>query len=270
MSFYDFIEIGTSDFHTEIEKQDSKVGISIEPIKYYLDRIPTKSNCIKLNLGISNYVGTCVVHYLSEKTMKTYKFPKWVRGCNSINAPHKTVQSLCRSRGIDIDQITEKQTVEVTTLQTLMIQMNVAGVYFLKIDTEGHDIVILQKFYEELKNHRYLPHVIQFESNVLTPAEEVDKMIDLFSTVGYDVTSKGHDTVLSLNLQKANKTMYTAVPNYVIRGSNSDPPHETLEGAKQYCTAHLCSGITLEDGVYQVRNGKHIEYSKGACSWVFI
>ena len=67
MVFYDFIEIGTSDFDTEIQKNDNKCGVSIEPIKYYLDKLPNKENCIKLNMGISNYNGKCVVNYLSEK-----------------------------------------------------------------------------------------------------------------------------------------------------------------------------------------------------------
>ena len=36
---YDFIEIGTSDFDTLIEtSNDNTVGISIEPIKYYINR----------------------------------------------------------------------------------------------------------------------------------------------------------------------------------------------------------------------------------------
>ena len=39
MKHYDFIEIGTSDFDTLIESSDDNVvGLSIEPIKYYLDR----------------------------------------------------------------------------------------------------------------------------------------------------------------------------------------------------------------------------------------
>ena len=37
---YDFIEIGTSDFDTLIETSNNDtVGISIEPIKYYLDNL---------------------------------------------------------------------------------------------------------------------------------------------------------------------------------------------------------------------------------------
>jgi hypothetical protein len=55
---YDFIEIGTSCFDTLIEKSsDVKVGISIEPIKYYCDKLPNKKNVIKLNKGISDQNG---------------------------------------------------------------------------------------------------------------------------------------------------------------------------------------------------------------------
>ena len=38
-----YLEIGTSDFRTEVEKSDA-VGMSVEPIKYYLDRLPNKEN----------------------------------------------------------------------------------------------------------------------------------------------------------------------------------------------------------------------------------
>lgn len=279
MPFYDYIEIGTSDFDTEIAKNDDKVGISIEPIKYYLDRLPNKPNCIKLNLGISNYVGTCVVNYLSEKTIEQYNLPYWVRGCNSINAYHKTVNDLCMSKGLDIQQISEKDSVNVTTLYALMNDVSVDGVYFLKIDTEGHDTVILENFYEKVQNSAHLPHVIQFESNVLSSSEAVSHIIKLFANIGYDLISKDHDTVMKLNLNKLqNKTSYTsAIKNYYIMDyplnySVSNLPHEnTLEGAKEYCSTHGCSGVTLQDGIYQVRNGKYMNYYNGdICSWVFM
>ena len=35
---YDFIEIGTSDFGTLIQSSTNEIGISIEPLKIYLDR----------------------------------------------------------------------------------------------------------------------------------------------------------------------------------------------------------------------------------------
>lgn len=44
----DFIEIGTSDFDTIIQSNTYKHGLSIEPIKYYIDRLPNKEGVKKL------------------------------------------------------------------------------------------------------------------------------------------------------------------------------------------------------------------------------
>ena len=280
MPFCDFIEIGTSDFNTEIEKKDGKIGISVEPIQYYLERIPHKEHCIKLNRAVSNYNGTCTVYYLSEETIRKCNFPDWVRGCNSINSYHKTVSNMCKNAGIDIEKISEKDSVEVMTLYQIMKTQGVDGVYFLKIDTEGHDPVILRKFDEELDDNKYLPHVIQFESNVLSAKEDVEHIIELFTKKGYDVIEKRHDTLLKLNLQKIeNKTTFTsAIHKYYIMGYPDNYnirklPHEnTLESAKEYCVRHNCSGITLQNGIYQVRGGKYMQYYNDAelVSWIFI
>ena len=278
MLFYDFIEIGTSDFDTEIEKKNDKVGISIEPIKYYLDRIPNKENCIKLNLGISDYNGKCIVNYLSEQNIHKYNFPIWVRGCNSINSYHKTITNLCKNIGIDIEKISEKDSVDVSTLYTLMNKLCIDGVYYLKIDTEGHDYIILKKFYEEIQDNKHLPHVILFESNELSNYEDINNIITLFKNIGYDLIANGHDTILKLNLKNIkNKTKYTSeiknyyIMDYPLNYNLINLPHEnSLESAKEYCIKHNYSGITLENGIYQVRNGKYINYFKGVNSWIFI
>jgi hypothetical protein len=40
--FFDFVEIGTSDFDTLIQKAgDTDIGISIDPIDEYLERLPS-------------------------------------------------------------------------------------------------------------------------------------------------------------------------------------------------------------------------------------
>ena len=36
---YDFIEIGTSDFDTLLQESQSEIGLSIEPLKIYLDNL---------------------------------------------------------------------------------------------------------------------------------------------------------------------------------------------------------------------------------------
>lgn len=46
---YDFIEIGTAFFDTLIEKaSDEQYGLSIEPVKEYLDKLPDKKFVTKI------------------------------------------------------------------------------------------------------------------------------------------------------------------------------------------------------------------------------
>ena len=48
---YDFIEIGTSDFDTLIESTQGKIGITIEPLLFYLENLPKNPSVIKVNCG---------------------------------------------------------------------------------------------------------------------------------------------------------------------------------------------------------------------------
>ena len=64
---YDFIEIGTSDFDTLIENADNNtIGLSIEPIKFYLDRLPDKENVTKVNVAISESSGFIDIYHIEE------------------------------------------------------------------------------------------------------------------------------------------------------------------------------------------------------------
>ena len=39
-------------------------------------------------------------------------------------------------------------------------------------------------------------------------------------------------------------------------------PHEnSLDGAKNYCLKHNCSGVTFENNRYEVRDGKYIDFN---------
>ena len=49
--YYDFIEIGTYD---------------LEPIKFYLDRLPNKKNVTKVNAAISEYNGFIDIYHIEE------------------------------------------------------------------------------------------------------------------------------------------------------------------------------------------------------------
>lgn len=278
--FLDYIEIGTADWNTEIEKPDNRVGISVDPVKFYVDKLPDKKGCLKINAAISNVNGNATVYYMSEDMVKKYDLPYWVRGCNCIDDCHPTVNKLLSDKGINMKDIVTSYDVPRKTLLNIMHENNVRGFYYLKIDTEGHDTVILKHFCSNFKDNEYLPHVIMFESNILTDSSEVKKTIMLLEQLGYDlVFSNQCDTALKLNLRKVNKNKFTqAIPKYYIMNypANYDPhnlPHKnTLEDAKEYCIKNNCSGITYQYNRYEVRNGKYMNYNGDdrLLSWLYI
>jgi hypothetical protein len=83
---YDFIEVGTSDFHTLIQDcGDEVVGLSIEPITEYINNLPDKPNVTKIKAALSDEDGEIQIYRIpSEEITKNY-LPFWVRGCNSVN-----------------------------------------------------------------------------------------------------------------------------------------------------------------------------------------
>lgn len=179
---FDFIEIGTSDFRTLIGKNNG-VGISIEPIKGYLDNLPEDDNVIKLNCGISNYIGETKIYYVKPDDILKNKLPNWVRGCNSINNPHPTILNLLGDKHDDIITI---DIVKIINWEKLINDYNIETIDLLKIDTEGHDAIILKDYYDNcLNNTKLLAKKIIFENNILSDTTLVDNVINLFKNIGY-------------------------------------------------------------------------------------
>lgn len=190
---YDFIEIGTSNFDTLIESADDNIyGISVDAVKYYIDNLPDKLNCKKLNVGISNINSTLDVYYIPENIIEQNKLQNWFKGCNCINNYHPlhishNVSHLCK-----IDKV------KVITTYELFYQNNVRNVKYLKIDTEGHDTIILKSlfFYIKFLPKIFYPNKILFETNENSNSKEVDEIIQLYCSVGYKLESRGYDSVL--------------------------------------------------------------------------
>lgn len=190
---YDFIEIGTSNFDTLIEcANDNTKGISVDAVKYYIDCLPDKLNCRKLNIAISNVNSFLDVYYIPENKIIENNLPDWFKGCNCINNYHPlhiqhNVKHLCKI-----------EKVKVITTYELFYRNKVRKVNFLKIDTEGHDVTILESlfFYIKFLPKIFYPNKILFESNSHTDVNEVTKIIELYSSIGYKLKSRGYDTIL--------------------------------------------------------------------------
>lgn len=186
------IEVGTCDFDTNAGLLD---GIYIEPVKYYFDRLP---DCKKENVAISNFEGECKVFYLEEEDIiqinlsrkETNKIPEWLKGCSSIIEPHPTLLKY-----VDITQI-RVGLAKVVKLKSIIEKYNITEIDYLKIDTEGHDCVILNNFLDECD---ILPHQIKFENNRLTNQEELNKIVKRLESLDYQIEFLVKDVVAKKN-----------------------------------------------------------------------
>jgi FkbM family methyltransferase len=197
---YDFIEIGTSDFRTLSADKDKK-GISIEPVKPYFDNLTPRDGLIKINAAISDKSGFGVMHYCRPEFVDRLKLPQWLKGCNSLNQEHTSVRTWTKQNGIRYKDLVAEAECPLVTLETIFEAHDVEKVQLLKIDTEGHDAVIMKN----LLSMEEMPYIyrIQFESNDLMNPKDLINILKLAYDKGYsyhNVTTRGNqDTILTLN-----------------------------------------------------------------------
>lgn len=164
------IEIGTSDFRTEAGNVD---GLFIEPVKEHFDRLPP---CRKENVAISNREGLIEIFYIPTETIHKELLPNWVRGCNSVGSIHPTILKNGWAKFVTVD------VVKVVRIKSLIDKYDIKHIDTLKIDTEGHDCVILNDFLDTVPIR---PKTIQFENNVLSRSVDVENTVKRLEEIGY-------------------------------------------------------------------------------------
>lgn len=190
---YNFIEIGTSDFDTEIQTcPDTAVGLSVDPILYYLQRLPSKPHVLRVLGAISDSDGYTDVYFVPPDVIERHRFPDWVRGCNSIGAPHPTVSNMLKTAGADPAAFIHKTKIPQFSMCTFLQMYNVSSCDYLKIDTEGHDVVILSNYIEAIQKQITRPAKrICFEANELTHPVLTEGVVSLLVDLGYEVEKRG-------------------------------------------------------------------------------
>jgi hypothetical protein len=194
---YDFVEIGTSDFDTLIETAtDATVGLSIEPVKHYLDRLPDRPGVRKIWSAISadNVKSMLQVYYVPESVIKEKGLPDWLRGCNHVGDYH------LQHRKLGIEHLVETSHVPCWPIGELFEREQVTELDLLKLDTEGQDCAILLHLATWLLTQPATarPRKIIFESNELADPDQVTAVINQFIMLGYSLQISDYDTVLEI------------------------------------------------------------------------
>ena len=179
---YDFIEIGTCDYHTIIEGCNNERGLSIEPIKEYLDKLPNKPNVIKINAAISDFDGVVDVFWVTPEDQE--KGLSHTKGWGTIITPHRWHQDT---------GILSRFKCEAISWPTLARKYDVSSVGFVKIDTEGHDCIIVNS----ILSSDILPEKIEFERTHVQP-DYVRTTVKNLISKGYTLSVDGEDMVFEL------------------------------------------------------------------------
>jgi FkbM family methyltransferase len=200
---YKYVDIGTSDFDTCLDFVNSnniENILLVEPIFYYLNKLPTYPNVIKDNVAISNTTGKLKVYFLPEDIISNYNFPQWLRGCNTINTRHPTVDRHLTDNNISLDLV-ESTDVDVITFDMLCQKHNIESIDSLKIDTEGHEEFILPDVLGKVKQG-FLINNIKFENqSYLGNKPFLNNLRNEFIKNGYRLVEQtDQDVVLSKTL----------------------------------------------------------------------
>jgi len=195
----DFLEIGTSNFDTLIQTcDDSETGISVDAIKYYLDCLPNKPNVQKIHTAITSdrTSDSIDIYYIPEDVIISNNLWSWFKGCNKVGDFHPLHKSH------NITHLVKIEKVHLINIDEFLVENNVRKIKYLKIDTEGHDCVILNGLFKylETKSKEYYPDKIIFESNSNISEQDIANTIYHAIDAGYTLVSSGpDDTVLELS-----------------------------------------------------------------------
>jgi FkbM family methyltransferase len=173
--------------------------ILVEPVPYlfeflqynYYSKLKDTSNIIFINKAVSDFVGEIELTIPSlENDFRM--LPDWASQLASVNPYHATAKQHIP------DLIVETITVPTTTLDEIVKEYNIQDLYFLQIDTEGHDYTILMNYSFTIK-----PQILQFEhkhmDGVYKTGEKYFELTNRLLSLGYKLTRQDtEDSVFEL------------------------------------------------------------------------
>lgn len=161
-----FIEIGSCDFETNIDliRSGNWKGIMCEPAPKYRKNLEylTKDTKYRENLhiepiAITDYDGEIKFGVAKDTSTGNRNIGTWRRGISSILADNHKGERLFDLKNND-QFLEEVINVPCLTLDSLIKKYDLDHINYLKIDTEGHEINILESYSWSIK-----PDLIKIE-----------------------------------------------------------------------------------------------------------
>ena len=126
------------------------------------------------------------IHWVTPEDLIKWNLPDWVRGSNSISQPHIVVQEECDLKNINYDDVITISKIKIKSWKTLAKENNIKGVKLIKIDTEGHEHIIMKNLLEDLiERSSFRPEKIFFENNKCANKPKLTEAVQGFEKLGY-------------------------------------------------------------------------------------
>jgi FkbM family methyltransferase len=136
-----FVEIGSNYFDTLVHlAKDNWRGVIVEAVPEYFDKIEKVEGVSYENVVIGDKIGNVPFYYIPQETIIEKKLPDWARGLGSLNKKHPIVTSN------GWENLVKEIIIPMITVKALLDKHSINHIDYLKIDTEGSDCDILQKF----------------------------------------------------------------------------------------------------------------------------
>lgn len=184
-----FIEIGVADFDNMLDAKNWR-GVVCEPHPYFYSKLKescTNPHVIVLDVAISDSIGLAEMYVPTEQYIKRTENNEeeyWTRGIGTIvpaGGAHTKLDNAIRAYGLEKSEVAETISIKTTTLDSIVNTFNYDTIDFLKIDAEGHDLVILETY-----SWRVKPLFIKCEhGEPKNPGVTTQRMLKVLESQGY-------------------------------------------------------------------------------------
>jgi len=196
---WNYIDIGTCNFETSLELLlPNEIILLIDPVKEYLDDLPSGEHIFKENVAITNQDGLINLIYINPSLIKNKILKSWIGGSTRIGRQHPTITKLLQENKISENDLIKTE-VKTISIDTLIRKYKINSVYQIKIDTEGYESIILESILKSINQGLEVDRIIFEYRKELSDLIELNRLIEEYKKLGYRsewATKKQRDILL--------------------------------------------------------------------------
>ena len=149
------------------------------------------------NCAISDTAGTSIIYFLPEEYIdKTFSDKLWMKGCNKLDGIHHLILTELQKLSIDTSVVHNRK-IKKITFDMLCDEFSITSIGRLKIDTEGHECMILPSIIQKIKDGIEIQSLF-IENNDNSDQIQIEKLFTQFTELNYIRINHPHDVELIL------------------------------------------------------------------------